>query len=338
MIAGSNGAGGCVMNNPYNPYYWARLMQAADAAPSILNTKPWSFDDRLDNDRIELRPDWARHLKVIDPRHRELFISCGAALFNLRMAIRVTGHDPAVWLLPDGRAGGAAVCLHCGDRCGVGDLLASVEIVTRWTHPVTVTEQRLYEAILQRHTVREPFSRGIPMTVLAELEQAALVEGADARLLHRRDTRRLLRRAARTDQKLKLDQSYVDELRIWTGGNATPDLGVPADKFGPEPTSRRHPPVRDLSLAWPGARQVKMKFKRSQLIVLETETDEPSDWMHVGQALQRLLLTATYYGVKASFLTQQLEEKDRKMPPLQSTQQWWRWPESPQMIIRVGGT
>ncbi len=61
--------------------------------------------------------------------------------------------------------------------------------------------------------------------------------------------------------------------------------------------------------------------------------------MRVGQALQRFLLTATYYGVKASFLTQQLEEKDRKLLPFQSTQQqWWRWPESPQMIIRVGRT
>ena len=202
---------------------------------------------------------------------------------------------------------------------------------------MTVTEQGLYEAILQRHTVREPFSRAIPMTVLAELEQAARVEGADARLLHRRDTRRLLRRAARTDQKDELDQSYVDELRMWTGSNATPDLGVPVDKFGPEPTSKRYPPVRDLSLAWPGTRQGKKKFRHTQLIALQTETDKPSDWMRVGQALQRLLLTATYYNVKASFLTQQLEEKDRKMSPFQSTQRWWRWPESAQMIIRVGG-
>ena len=94
-------------------------MQAADAAPSILNTKPWSFDDRLDNDRIELRPDWARHLKVIDPRHRELFISCGAALFNLRMAIRVTGHDPVVWLLPDERAGGRRCACTAGTAAGL---------------------------------------------------------------------------------------------------------------------------------------------------------------------------------------------------------------------------
>ena len=326
------------MTSPYSPYDWPRLMHAADAAPSVLNTKPWLFDDKLADDRIELRPNWARHLKVIDPRHRELLISCGAALFNLRMAIRATGHDPVVWLLPDEQPGGVAVCPHCGDSCGLGDLLASVEIVTRPTHPVTVTEERLYEVILKRRTVREPFSRGIPMTVLVGLEEAAHVEGAGARLLHRRDTRRLLRWAARTDQKLKLDQSYVDELRMWTGSNATPDLGVPADKFGPEPRSRRHPPVRDLSLAWPGARQLRKRFRRPQLIALGTETDGPSDWMRVGQALQRLLLTATYYGVQASFLTQQLEEEDRKMPPFQSTQQWWRWPESPQMIIRVGGT
>ena len=125
------------------------------------------------------------------------------------------------------------MCPHCGDCCGVGDLLASVEIVTRWTHPVTVTEQGLYEAILQRHTTREPFSRRIPATVLAELELAARVEGAYARPLHGRDTRRLLRRGARTDQKLKLDQPYVSELRMWTGSNATPDLGVPAGNLAP---------------------------------------------------------------------------------------------------------
>ena len=184
------------MSSPYNPYDWARLMRDADAAPSILNTKPWSFD-RVASDRIELRPDWQRHLKIIDPRHRELLISCGAALFNLRMAIRVTGHDPVVWLLPDQQTGGAAVCPHCGDRCGIGDLLASVEIVVRRAHPATVTEQRLYEAILRRHTVREPFSHSIRINMLAELERVARMEGVDTRLLHQGETRRLLRWAAR---------------------------------------------------------------------------------------------------------------------------------------------
>jgi hypothetical protein len=323
------------MSDPYEPFDMTRLMRAADVAPSILNTRPWKFD-KVAAHRIELRPAWDRHLKIIDPLHRELFISCGAALFNLRLAIRVTGHDAVVWLLPDERAAGPT-CPHCGRSCGVGDLLASVEIITRHAKPVTVTEQRLYEEIPRRHTVREPFSRSMPMNVQAVLEEAARMEGARARLLHGKDTRRLLREAAQIDQKLKLNPSYMAELRQWTGSNATPERGVPAGEFGSEPASRRYPPVRDLSLGWPGARRGKKKFERPQLIALETESDKPSDWLRAGQALQRLLLTATYYGLQTSFLTQELEEEDRAMPVFQPVRQWWRWPESAQMVIRVGG-
>jgi len=270
------------MNDHYEPFDMTRLMRAVDLAPSILNTRPWKFE-KVAADRIELRPDWERHLRIIDPLHRELLISCGAALFNLRLAIRVTGHDPVVWLFPDEQATGRE-CPDHGRNCAVGDPLASVEIVTRRTHPVTVTEQRLYEEIPHRHTVREPFGHRMSMNVQAELEQAARKEGARARLLHRRETRRLLREAAQVDQELKLNPAYLDELRQWTGSNATPERGVPTDRFGPEPASRRYPPVRDLSPAWPGTRLGKRKFERPQLIALETESDTPSDWLRAGQA------------------------------------------------------
>jgi hypothetical protein len=319
------------MNSPYDSFDMTRLRRDVDAAPSILNTKPWKFEKT--GNRIELRPDWTRHLRVIDPRHRELVISCGAALFNLRMAIRVTGHDPVVWLLPDQGPGEAPTCQQCGKCCGVGDMLASVEIITRRAHPVTITEQRLYEAIPERHTVRKPFSRHIPMTVIAEMEEVARTEGARARLLHRGDTRRLLRWAAHTDQVLKSDDAYVAELSRWTGSNTTSRFGVPTGEFGPEAAFPRHPPVRDLGIAW-GPREHARFEKKAQLIALETETDKPSDWLRAGQALQRLLLTATYYGVQASFLTQQLEEEDRRISPFQAAR--WRWQESAQMVIRIG--
>ena len=323
-----------MMNNPYDSFDMTRLMQDADAAPSILNTKPWKFE-KVADDRIELRPDWTRHLKVIDPRHRELVISCGAALFNLRTAIRVTGHEPVVWLLPDQQPGQAQRCEHCGKYCGVGDILASVEIITRRAHPATLTLQRLYEAIPQRHTIREPFTRPIPMNVLAEMEQAVRKEGARARLLNKADTRRLLRQAARTEQMLEGDSAYLAELKKWTGSNAHGGLGVRAEEFGPQADDSRHPPVRDLGIAWGSRRHARFE-KRAQLIALETETDKPSDWLRAGQALQRLLLTATYYGLQASFLTQRLEEQDRRILPFKATQQQWRWRESAQMVIRVG--
>lgn len=318
-------------------YDWNQLMRDVDAAPSVLNTKPWLFCKVPNDDRIELRANWDRHLKVIDPLHRELLISCGAALFNLRMAIRVSGHDPVVWLLPDEQTQGAALCRHCGDRCGVGDLLASVEIVTRRTHPATRQQRRLYEAIPRRHTVRQPFNHRIHMNMVVVLERAARREGVNARLLHPRETRRLLRWIARVDKKLKLDPLYLTELSHWTGNGRPPGLGVPATKFGPEPKKQYPSPVRDFGLTSPGPRPAEKFEKHPQLITLETRTDMPSDWIRVGQALQRLLLTATYYGVETSFLTQQLEAADSKMPAYQAAHPWWPWPKPAQMVVRVGG-
>jgi hypothetical protein len=316
-----------------DPFDITRLRRDTDAAPSILNTKPWKVDPGSAN-RIELRPDWKRHLEVIDPRHRELLISCGAALFNLRMAIRVTGHDAVVWLLPEEQTGGTATCTHCGEPCGVGDLLASVEIITGRPHQATVTEQRLYEAIPQRHTVREPFTHSVPAKILIELERAARTEGTDPRLLHTAATRRLLREIAHVDGRLARDPLYLAELRKWTGGGHG-GLGVPDAALGPRPASQRRPPVRDLGLTRPDRHREKFE-KHPQMIALETKTDTPSDWIRAGQALQRLLLTATCYGVETSFLTQQLELDDREIPHLQLTQMWWPLPEPAQMVIRVG--
>ena len=345
--------------DPYQPLNWRRLMRDVDAAPSVLNTKPWLFECPA-ADRIELRPDWDRHLRVIDPRHRELLISCGAALFNLRMAIRVTGHDPVVWLLPDEQTEGGPECKHCRDHCGVGDLLASVEIVLARPRSPTITEQRMYDAILLRHTVRAPLRHHVEIGLLAEFERVARLEGARARLLHPPEARRLLREAARADRRLRGDQMYQHELDTWTGKRAPTHhgthLGVPVDNFGPSPKTHHRPlprrpaPVRNFSLPPPyqsldratlDQREARWFERKPQLIVLETRTDTPTDWIRGGQALQRLLLTATHFHVKTSFLTQQREFEDREAedrdaPSCQSTDQWWPWPRPAQMIIRVG--
>ena len=68
-----------------------RLIQVANEAPSVFNTQPWKFELRLP-DHINL---WlpVQGEPMNKARAREYVISCGAALFNMRLAIRVVGHD-----------------------------------------------------------------------------------------------------------------------------------------------------------------------------------------------------------------------------------------------------
>ncbi|HEY9484846.1 MAG TPA: nitroreductase, partial [Micromonosporaceae bacterium] len=61
-------------------------------APSIHNSQPWRF--RVAGDRIEVMLDRDRLLSAIDPTGREAWMSVGAALLNLRVAILAGGRVP----------------------------------------------------------------------------------------------------------------------------------------------------------------------------------------------------------------------------------------------------
>jgi hypothetical protein len=81
-------------------------IESAVAAPSVHNSQPWHF--RISDGGIDVLADWSRRLDVIDPTGRELLISVGAAIFNLRLAMHHRGRVPIVRLSPDpgGRGGG----------------------------------------------------------------------------------------------------------------------------------------------------------------------------------------------------------------------------------------
>jgi hypothetical protein len=69
------------------------------------------------------------------------------------------------------------------------------------------------------------------------------------------------------------------------------------------------------------------------LVVLGTEHDTPTAWLHAGQALARVLLRATAAGVSASFLNQPIELEDLR----QRLASLIGHPESyPQILIRMG--
>lgn len=71
----------------------------ATLAPSIHNSQPWRFE--VLDDRLDLYLDRARRLPAVDPLGREAAISCGAALFGLRVALAAAGLDATTSVLPD---------------------------------------------------------------------------------------------------------------------------------------------------------------------------------------------------------------------------------------------
>ena len=67
------------------------LVEVAARAPSVHNTQPWRFT--VTGQAIELYADASRQL-MEDLAGREMIISCGAALFGLRLAVRSLGYGP----------------------------------------------------------------------------------------------------------------------------------------------------------------------------------------------------------------------------------------------------
>ncbi|SEM27552.1 Acg family FMN-binding oxidoreductase [Nonomuraea pusilla] len=286
-----------------------RLLTAAGQAPSVLNTQPWRFEV-VHREFVELLADPDRRLRVSDPRGRSLHVSCGAALFNLRLAVSTSGRRPVVWLLPDPEE--------------EPELLAAVRAGDR--RPATAEQRELYELLPVRRTNRLPFTGDrVPAAVWDELRTAASREGATLVRLDRRGVAETLDYAAIAEEELAHDHDYQAELRAWTMPGARFD-GMPDHVQGPRPL-RDPAPVRDF-----GRHAYAARFEeRPQLAVLTTPGDRPLDWLRAGQALQRVLLLATLRGLSASFLNQPLDLRD-----MRARRDPHHRRGHPQMIIRLG--
>jgi hypothetical protein len=277
------------MNASSNPLtladqQWRSVIAAATAAPSTHNTQPWRFVVEPDGVHVHLDPD--RSLPVVDPTGRESRLSCGAALFNLRMALRALDLEPLVTLFPQRQ--------H-------PTLLATVRL--RTVKQATPQELALHAAIPVRHSHRRPFHPApLPSAVLQQVVYAAGVEGGYLRLVQDppvvRALTSLIRRA---DHQQSLNAAHVAELAAWvTGDQSRPD-GVPLAATAPRAAPGSVLAMRDFT----GGRAGQEREYESDplLAVLLSAGDTPRDEVQAGQALQRALLTATIHGAATSILS-----------------------------------
>jgi hypothetical protein len=292
-----------------------QALRNAIRAPSVHNTQPWRFvvARSFAQPHIELHLDRERVLPVADPAAREARISCGAALFNLRLAIEAAGRGAVVDLLPDPAR---------------PDLLAILRV--SGARPATPEQATLVQAVPRRVTNRRPFTdRAVPPAHRNALVRAAEVERAHLVVLDtpkKLDTfATLLRRA---DHLQVEDPAFQRELRAWVD-RSSGEEGVPRSAGGPRPTDGTLLTPRQFH----AGSTVERPFEREPLVVmLTTHGDTPRDQLHAGLALQRVLLSATVLGLGVSFLSQPVEVPAART----ALRTLLNVPGQPQTVLRVG--
>jgi hypothetical protein len=295
------------------------IVRAASRAPSHHNAQPWSFQVRATE--VEVHADPSRAMPAADPAGRQLFISVGAAVYGVRLALANLGLGTIV--------------RPARDRSRPN--LTAVVTAARRRAPAPA-EARLYPELDRRRTVRGPFTDdSLPMPLEVELTSAAREEGVALHWVHRAGTRReLAALAAQAEREQQADPAFRAELARWVGPAAVADnAGIPYVNLGAVDIGRHAAefPLRDFT---GGDREAAVPTHEPEghlgVVVLGTRTDLRADWIRAGQALHRLLLVASAAGHQASYLNQPLE-----IPRLRSrVRDILGLDDHPQLILRIG--
>ena len=198
-------------------------------APSVHNTQPWRFAVRPGEISLYADPD--RRLAVADPAGREMLISCGAALFNVRLALRYLGWVPET--ISDARPGPA-------DAGGPDRLVTADPARGLRVRPVPAGGRA------GGRTAAGSTPVTCPPRLLAALGHGAARHGATLQLITDGGPKAALSAVVdAAEGLLRLDAARSQELARWASppGSSRPD-GVPATAY---------PAVPDVTdLAFPG--------------------------------------------------------------------------------------
>jgi hypothetical protein len=288
------------------------LVRLACLAPSVENTQPWSWRI-VAPDVVELYADPGRWLPAVDPKGRELLVSCGAALDHFVVAAGSFGLTAEVAEFP-----------FTGDP----DLLARI---TLGAGEVTDAGVELLAALENRHTDRHGVQdRPVPTDKVEVLGQVASRGGAGVVVLVEpwkvQRTEQLIE-AARKDllsdlaagieQDGWIDRSDVDGI---PGIVATPSHDL--EEHRPPTRFERHVREHDAGEEHAGV-----------LAVVCTDHDDPRAWLWAGSSLSAFWLGATQAGLAATPSTQVIE--------VDRTRHLLRYDVlggllKPQVVLRVG--
>ncbi|PPK65695.1 hypothetical protein V5P93_005164 [Actinokineospora auranticolor] len=253
----------------------AVLAAATSRAPSVHNTQPW---------RLELRDRAGSVLERVDialPRHdplgRDRMLSCGAALTNLRLAVRSLGWTSRWSAFPDPTR-----------RDVVGTVTAAGRAA-----PDEADHAR-FRAIRSRRAHPAPFAPEPVDTALpGELARGCDVPDVTVRVVPTEAVGDLAQLLLRSAQVLRDDRAYQRELAAWT---------APGTSAGPGARPMTRAPDNRL----PDEEILIQRLAAESHLVVATPTDTRLDHLRAGMALAHAWLGATAHALTGSAITQPL--------------------------------
>ena len=294
----------------------AELVRYATLAANGHNTQPWKF--AVQDNAIEIHPDYSRELKSVDPNHRELWISLGCALENLLVAARASGFVAEV-TYPD-----------------------SADVIRVALTPDTPQSNPLFDAIPLRQNTRSEYDgQLIKTTDFDQVQPLPLEPGVSTHFITNPGggLETVLEYVNQGNLSQYADPAFVDELIYWLRFNTKEALSSMDGLFSKCSGNPEVP--RWLGQMFVGSTKpqqqadIDAKKLRSSpaAVVIASEADDKTTWVRTGQVYERLALKTTSLNIKSAFLNQPIEVKEIRSQ-FQSALGLGKF--LPQLLVRLG--
>ena len=290
-------------------------VELACRAPSLHNSQPWRWVAK--GSTLHLYAELTRVMTSADPQGREIYLSCGAALDHLVVAMAAAGWDTAVQRFPDPH---------------VPQYVASMEFRPA-PQPVTDECRSRADAVRVRRTDRRAFEAPSNRAGLEVLLRQTVIPYHMMFDVVLDDARPRLAEASRLTEAIRQnDPSYEAEL-AWWASSRVPHAGLSysalpsAAQSGHVDVARRFPATRWRSL------DDDRSNDHSMIVVLSTsDEDARLEVLRCGEALSAVLLECTMAGMATCTLTHMTELAQSRELIRRLTGQRGL----PQLLIRVG--
>ena len=291
------------------------LVRYATLAANGHNAQPWKFAIRKES--IEIHPDYTRRLAVVDPHDRELWISLGCALENLRLAAQAAGYLPEI-TYPD-----------------------QADFIRIDLAPDRPQPSVLFDAIPRRQSTRCAYDgQAVATAGLDQLQSVALEPGVSVRLItDRAGMETALAYVNQGNLAQYADARFVGELVQWLRFNKREAL---ASLDGLYTRASGNPEVP----RWLGqffvtgtkpqqqADADAAKLRSSPgVIVIASAAEDKTAWVRTGQVYERLALQMAALDIKSALLNQPIEVDELRT---QFQRAMGLGAEQPQLLLRFG--